>query len=131
MDEICTDTPECMTAEEIRHVMQEDDHLNALKAYIINGWSSTRAEIKEETQPYWPFHDDMVVVDSIVMKGRRTVVPVPLQQEALEQLHINDRGIEKMRLVARESVYIGLKLIPLFKLSLKTAQHIMNSRPHY
>ena len=47
---MCTDIPECTTVEEIRHTTQVDDHLNALTAYVINGWSSTRGEVKEEIQ---------------------------------------------------------------------------------
>ena len=36
--EIWTDIPECMMAEEIRHDVQADNHLNTLTAYVINDW---------------------------------------------------------------------------------------------
>ena len=44
---MCTKIPVCMTVEEIRHVMQADDHLNAQTGYVINGWPSVRKEVKE------------------------------------------------------------------------------------
>ena len=53
-------TLECPMAEKIRHATHMDDQLNVLTAYMINGWPSTRAELKEEIQLYWPFCDDTV-----------------------------------------------------------------------
>ena len=64
--ETCTGMMECLTAEEIKHATQGDDHLNALKVYSINDWPSTTAEAKEEIQLYCPFHDDMAVNDGIM-----------------------------------------------------------------
>ena len=85
--------------------MQEDGHLCALTACMIYGLPSSRAEAKQETPPYWPFYDHMVVGYGIVTKGRRIVVSVPLQQRALEQLHINHMDIEKVRLLPRKFTY--------------------------
>ena len=45
--EPCTGIPECMTPEEVRHVIQVDDQLNTLTACMINGWLTTRAELRE------------------------------------------------------------------------------------
>ena len=53
--ETCMDIPECMSTEEMRHTTQVDDHLNALTMYVIHGPPSTRADVKEEIQPYGPF----------------------------------------------------------------------------
>ena len=47
----------------------------------------------------------MTVIDCIVMKGRRIIVPAPLQQRALEQLPFKCMGIQKMRLLPKESMY--------------------------
>ena len=33
-----------------------------------------RAGVKEEIQIYWPFRDDVAVIDGILMKGRKIVV---------------------------------------------------------
>ena len=53
--ERCPDIPACMSAEEIRYATQADDLLNALTAYVINGWPSTRKEVQAEFQLPWPF----------------------------------------------------------------------------
>ena len=66
--EVSTDMPECMEVEAIRHAMQDYSHLSALITYMIHGWPSTRAEVKEELKPYWPFRNDITVIDRITGK---------------------------------------------------------------
>ena len=41
----------------------------------------------------------MTVIDSVVMKGMHIITPWDLQQQVLEQLHINIMGIEKTKLL--------------------------------
>ena len=81
-------------------------------------WSSTRSEVTEEVQLYWLFRDYMAVIDGIDIKGRRIVLPISLPKTALEQLHINHMGIDKVSLLAR-NVYIGLILMLISKIPLK------------
>ena len=35
--ETCTDIPECIMTEDIRHAAQRDGHLNELAVYVIHG----------------------------------------------------------------------------------------------
>ena len=56
-------------------------------------------------QPFWPFCYDIAIIDDMVMKGRRTIIPMFLQRGTFEQLHINYMDIEKTRLLAHESIY--------------------------
>ena len=72
--ETCADIPEYMTPEEISQALQADDNLNVLTEYMINGWPSTKAEVKEEIRLYWLIRDNMAAIDGIVMKSR-SVVP--------------------------------------------------------
>ena len=57
-------------------------------------------------QPYWPFRDDIAVIDGISMKGRRIIMLDLLQQSALNQLHVNPMDIAKTGLLASESIHI-------------------------
>ena len=47
----------------------------------------------------------MAVIDGVIMKGRCIVIPEVLQQQVLDQLHINHMGIEKTKLLACQSIY--------------------------
>ena len=44
----------------------------------------------------------MVVIDGIVVKGRRIVIPALYNKEHLQKLHIIHMGIQKIRLLTRE-----------------------------
>ena len=68
-----------MSAEEIRQVTQADGHLKALTMYMKNGWPLLGTEVKEEIQPYWLLQDDAVVMNWVVMKDRRILLPASLQ----------------------------------------------------
>ena len=53
---------------------QVDNDLYALRSYVINGFPSPTAEGRVGIQPHWLFRDDMIVIVSELMKGRRIVV---------------------------------------------------------
>ena len=46
-----------------------------------------------------------MVIYGIVMKGRSIIIPMSLQERALEQLHVNHMDIEKTRFLACQSIY--------------------------
>ena len=48
------------------------------------------------------FRDDLVVIDSILMKGRYIIAPAELQKQELEKLHSNHMGIENSKPVGFE-----------------------------
>ena len=64
-----------MTAEEIRVAILDDEHLGILSEHVLYNWSSTKAEVQKELQPYWSFRDESIIIDRITMKGRRKTVP--------------------------------------------------------
>ena len=87
-----------LSIHEIQETTQNDGHLQVLTAYIIDGQSLTKAEVKQDIQPYWTFHDNMAVIDGIVLKGRRIVIPPFLSQQVVDELHCNHIGTEKTHL---------------------------------
>ena len=87
----------------------------------MNNWPSPGAEVEEEIQTYWPFLADMAVIGSIVMKVRWIIVH--------RQLHMNLMGIEYMRLMPRESIYlVNIKMI--LKMPLKIVHYVLYFRPY-
>ena len=96
-----------------------------MTAYVINDWPSTRAEIKE-IQLNWPFYDYKGLIDDIVMKDRRVVIPASLQHRTLQHLYSIYMGIERMRLLVRESVYLVTSNADIEN-AIKIAQHVLNS----
>ena len=93
--QVVTDVPECMSIWQIQQATNQDEHLQRLKCFIITGWPDAREQLHQNIKPYWSIKDDMLVIDSLIMKGRRIVISKVWQQQALDQLHINHMGIEK------------------------------------
>ena len=51
------------------------------------------------------FKDEMAIMDRTAIKGRRIIIPASLQEEAINQLHVNYVGIEKTGMLACKSIY--------------------------
>ena len=100
-----TNIPECMPISQIQQAMMQDEHLQCLKNNIISGWPATKDQLHLDIRPYWSYKDDLAVKDGIVMKGRCTIIPKVLKQQALDQLHVNHMGIKKLKLLECESIY--------------------------
>ena len=52
-----------------------------LKKYIISGWPSSRQVVKPWVEKYWPIRYELVMIDSIVMKGFAETNPRTVAQQ--------------------------------------------------
>ena len=102
-----TDIPECMSILQIQWASTQVDHLQHLKSFIIAGWPSTKDEMYRDLKPYWPYRDELAVIDGVVLKGRHIIIPTSLKQQVLDQLHSNHIGIEKLN-YSHMNLFIGL-----------------------
>ena len=100
----CNRNPECMSISQIQQTTVEHEHIQCLKNIIITGWPSTKELLHIYIRPYWSYKDDLAVIDGMVMKGRCIIIPEDLKQQALNQLHVNHRGIKKTKLLTCKSV---------------------------
>ena len=82
-----------------------DPTLNKLKEVIIKGWPDTIQELSADMRPYWSIRDQLAVEDGIIMKGPQVVIPAPIRQDIMRQLHTAHLGQEKTKLLAKESVF--------------------------
>ena len=96
------DMPDCISLEEIQHASLQDVQFQQLKTFIIAGWPHTKDELHTNIRPYWL---QLAVIDGVILKGRCIIIPDSLKQQVLTQLHTNHMGIEKMKLLAHESVF--------------------------
>ena len=91
--------------EEIRRSTADDHVLSELGEKIQNGWPSRRDKVKDELKHYWPYRDEFSIMNGVIFKNDRVVVPKKLRSEMLKQLHISHMRIEKTKLRARESMF--------------------------
>lgn len=81
---------------------ERDNELSLVRDCIQNDWPLSR---KRSTHKYWKIKDQLTVVDDLVFKGNRIVVPTVLQPEILKRLHTGHMGMEKTKRRARNIIY--------------------------
>lgn len=81
--------PKAVSLEEISRETQRDNELLTLKEALLHDtWS-------ELLKRYFPFKDELLVVNGIVLRGDRIVIPTSLRKRVWALSHIAHPGIEK------------------------------------
>ena len=88
---------------EIQELTQTE--LNTLYSVIVEGWPEQRSDTPTETRQYWDSRDQLSVLDSIIYKGSRIVIPPSLRADMLKLIHKSHLGIVKCKQRAREVMY--------------------------
>ena len=55
--------------------------------YVLHHWPPMGGEEQKDLQPYWSFRDEISIIDRIVMKFKRTLLPVSLKKGAEPAAH--------------------------------------------
>ena len=93
--ESCADTPDCITAEEIRTVNLKDEHLSTLAKLKLHSWLSTRTELQKQLQSYRSFMDEIAIIDENTIKRRRVIISASLQEKAINGICTKHMDIDK------------------------------------
>ena len=72
----------------------KDETLVALKNKIIKEWPSDRDECPRNLLEYWNYRDELSILDRLVLKGIRIIVPTQCRNELLDKLHDGHFGID-------------------------------------
>ena len=90
--------------EEFKRVIEQDETMQCLKSAILCGWPSQKS-CPSEIMPFWTYQEELTVVDGLIMRGERIVVPKVLRPEMLKRIHEGHMGIEKCKIRAREVLF--------------------------
>ena len=89
----------------IREKTREDFQMDQLRKYIQNGWPDKRESCHPNALEYWNFRDELAVIDDIIIKGERIVIPKAARHSLLQNLHEGHIGIEKSIQRARSAIF--------------------------
>lgn len=89
----------------LRDETKADATLTKLTKLILSGWPEHKHDLAEDLHPYWCFRDELAVLDGLVMKGSRVIVPAALRSETLNKLHDGHQGLTATLQRARRTVY--------------------------
>ena len=90
--------------ETIKDETNKDETSIEIKNYTLNGWPE-RKQVSKEANRYYAYRGDLSVINDIVLKGERVVIPRSIRKQVIETLHSSHLGIEKSKLRARNSVF--------------------------
>ena len=63
-----------------------DSTCKELMYMIQDGWPRDSNHLSKSIKPFYAYRDELAMVDNVVMKGQRAVIPMKLRQEYLSEL---------------------------------------------
>lgn len=91
--------------KELQKETASDATLQVLKNVILDGFPDSKEELPASVHPYFSIRDELSVVDGIVFKGLRCVIPQSLRPKMKTKLHESHIGVQGCLRRARELVY--------------------------
>lgn len=89
----------------LREHTATDHQLQCVMSYIVNGWPENRKQVKTAASQFWHCREELHIVDGIVCRGQRLVIPNESQRYILSLLHEAHDGVVACRSKAREFFY--------------------------
>jgi hypothetical protein len=91
--------------EKIKQETKVDPELIRLMKTMEESWPNSRQECPKEVQPFWDSRHDLTVIDGIIIKGNRIIIPRTLRREVLQMLHNAHQGMDRSKRRARQTCY--------------------------
>ena len=70
-----------------------------------NGWPSKLLNVPEKVKPYFTYRGELAVLDGIIYRGSRIVVPQSSRPHILAKLHVSHQGVAATLRRARAAVF--------------------------
>nr|XP_039248050.1 uncharacterized protein K02A2.6-like [Styela clava] len=90
--------------QQIRVHLNEDIVCKEVINFCMHGWPD-ESRLNDVLLPYYQVRDDLTVIDGLLLRGTRLVIPASLRLDILEKIHEGHMGIVKCRSRARSSVW--------------------------
>ena len=89
----------------IKSSQENDPTCQEVKRYCELGWPVDKKAVSQRVKPYFQFSQELVLINGLLARGTRIIIPPSLRQEMLQRLHTGHQGITKCRERARESIW--------------------------
>lgn len=91
--------------QELKDEINNDQEMLTLIKYINKGWPTNKSVLPGIIKPYHTFADELCIIDGLIFKGSKLVIPKNMRKTILNKIHYNHLGIEKCKLRAREIIF--------------------------
>ena len=79
--------------------------MQKLAKFIKDGWPGHEQSVPPDVKPFFPFRDELVFENDIILKGQKAVVPKSLQSTYIAILHKGHMGADRTIQLASDVVY--------------------------
>ena len=73
---------------DLRASTASDPDMQQRIAVLKEGWPNRRNSCPPLVKPFWNYRDELSVMEGLVLKGERIVIPVALRKDMLKRVHI-------------------------------------------
>ena len=98
-----TTTP--VSAQQIKKLTDRDPVLSEVKKFVLHGWPMHSEPLSEGLLPFTWRKSELSVQDGCLLWGSRVIVPIPVRNKVMEELHETHPGISRMKSLARQYVW--------------------------
>ena len=91
--------------KELEQASRDDPELEKVRQIVHSGWPQHRHELDPEIRKYFDSRDEIAVLDDIVFKGDRVVIPTSMRSDMLKIIHEGHLGIVRSKQPARDVIY--------------------------
>ena len=91
--------------EEFKAETVKDEVLKEVLEVTSDGWPANKEDCPPICREYWNVHDELSVVDGVLFKSDRVVVPTCLRKGLLQKLHESHFGVVRCKHRAREAMF--------------------------
>ena len=89
----------------LRGATADDNDLQLLAGYILNGWPMHQTNLPMSIRPFWHLREELHMANDIIFVGERLVIPATLRSDILQQIHKGHFGQEKCKARAHQVVF--------------------------
>ena len=90
---------------EIKEETLKDPELIQLATLITDGWPEERRQCPPNCRDYWNYREELSIVEGVLFKGNRIIIPQALRGLMLQKVHEGHQGMEKCKRRAREVMF--------------------------
>jgi len=81
--------------KELQEFNSDDPTMQMLHTYSMEGWPHHKHDVPPPLKSFWNVRNDIHVIDGILLKGNRLVIPSAWRKDILQKLHLSLRDREK------------------------------------
>lgn len=91
--------------QDVRTETNTDAQLIRLVQTIKDGWPNDRQNCPLNILEFWNFRDELSLIDDVIVKSNKIVIPKSMRQDMLNRVHSGHMGIDKCLKRARDCIF--------------------------